>query len=146
MKYNHYIGHTAGGLAINIAASHGFKWGVGSGVFFSGAYILEYFRGRDDFLNYAVSGALSYGLYRSVKFGPKGAIPGALMGLTVGVLYNFGTEYTYSFCRLSWIKHRRYLMTENRPILISNKRVSPFPPTHRPAKPMPTDDRNDKGI
>ena len=121
-------GYSSGGMAINIGATGAFRWGAGGCLFFGTAYALRAAREREDALNYTVSGAVNYGIYRALRLGPRGALTGAVMGAVGGTMYKFCAEELYDGLRAMWLNKRRFLLSDNPPVTVTRTKINPFPP------------------
>ena len=121
------MGHTAGGMALDVGAANALKWGLGGAFFFSTASGIQSIRKRDDFLNYGLAGGVNYGAYRAMKLGPRGLALGVIIGSVGGSVYKICTEEFWGVAKESWLQKRRHELTNTRVVRINQNKVNPFP-------------------
>jgi hypothetical protein len=123
-------GYTAGDLGAMHGSATALRWGLWGTSFFGTTYVVGAIRGRDDAINYGISGGINYGLYRvfATKQLSKGIL-GCIVGASIGTTYKLTAEKVYNAARESWIDYRRHLLVDNEPKRVPNMRHhSPFPP------------------
>ena len=88
---------------------YGFTNSILGASFFSISYLSKGLRGKDDFLNTAISGAITVGCLNFPSGARKGLI-GTALGGTLGALYWISGVYLYDTSRKAWLRHRRFIL------------------------------------
>lgn len=100
------VGYYIGGKVLTTSASYLFAGTILSYTFHSGTYLLEKGRQKDDYVNYALSGAFVGGwLYTAIKGWRAGLLCSGI-GSVVGMLYKIAGDEIYQASRSSWLDHR----------------------------------------
>lgn len=136
-------GYTAGDLGTMHGSATALRWGLWGSSFFGTTYLVGAIRGRDDAINYGVSGGINYGLYRLISTKQVGkGILGCVVGAGVGIAYKLTAEKVYYASRESWIDFRRHMLVDNEPRRIPNmKQYVPFPPRPPASSSAPPDQK-----
>ncbi len=100
------VGYYVGGKVLMTSASYLFAGTLLSYTFYSGTYLLEKGRQKDDYVNYAISGAFVGGwLYTAIKGWRAGLLCSGI-GSVVGIIYKIGGDEIYQASRSAWLDHR----------------------------------------
>ena len=102
-----------------------FKWGALSAGFFGGSYALRAYRGREDAINYMISGSVNMGIYQAVKRGPKFGAGAVILGGIWGGTYKWLADASFESAKEAWISLRRNSLT-GKSKLIKFRKVNPF--------------------
>lgn len=99
-------GYYVGGKVLMSSASYLFAGTLLSYSFYSGTYILEKGRQKDDYVNHAISGAfVGAWLYTAIKGWRAGLLCSGI-GSMVGIVYKVGNDVLYNSSRSAWLDHR----------------------------------------
>lgn len=107
-------GATAGYYIGDKTAIYFYKYGFSTGLlgasFFTSSYTIRHFRGKEDILNDAASGALTLGVLNLSSGGYRGGLQGAAFGMLLGSVYWLSSHWVYEAARATWVQNRRFTL------------------------------------
>lgn len=100
------VGYYVGGQVLMTSASYLFAGTLLSYTYYSGTYLLEKGRQKDDYINHAISGSFVGGwLYTAIKGWRAGLLCSGI-GSIAGIVYKISSDELYHSSRSAWLDHR----------------------------------------